>query len=172
MLNKEINHNKGELGYVPEPLLKRYHKTSKVSIEIYHTTCALSKQIKYTPKHPRITSNMEVIFNSMYVHRIWENECVCERERAYLGSKLNASMENKVSLITSINNFHIYHREQLKSAKYRTIPSFESISEKISRMSDHPPRSWLILHELILWIPLFGIMKFVHACRKSRKSWK
>ena len=38
MLNEEINHNKGELGYVPESLLERYHKTSKISIEIYHTT--------------------------------------------------------------------------------------------------------------------------------------
>ena len=32
------------------------------------------------------------------------------------------------------------------------------------------PKPWLILHELVQWIPLFGIMNFVHACEKSRKS--
>ena len=37
------NHNKGELAYVPESLLERYHKTLKVSIEIYHTTCIFIK---------------------------------------------------------------------------------------------------------------------------------
>ena len=96
---------------------------------------------------------------------------MCERERAYLGSKLNASMENKVSLITSINNFHIYHREQLKSAKYRTIPSFESISEKISRMSDPPPRSKLLLQKFQS-IPLFGTMKIIKKMHARRKFWQ
>ena len=104
---------------------------------------------------------MDMIFNSIHVRRIFESEW--ERERAYLGSKLNASMENKVSSITSINNSHTYYREQLKSAKYRTIRSFESILEKISRMSDPPPRSKLLLHELIQSIPSFRTMKFVHA---------
>ena len=36
MLNKEINHNKEELGCVPEPLLKHYHKTSMVNSKIQH----------------------------------------------------------------------------------------------------------------------------------------
>ena len=87
-----------------------------------------------------------------------------ERERAYLGSKLNASMENKVSSIAGMNNPHIYQKVQLKSAKYRTIPSFESISEKISRMSDPSPRSKLLLQEFIQSVPLFETIKFICVC--------
>ena len=47
---------------------------------------------------------------------------------------------------------------------------FESISEMMSRMLDPPPRSKLLLHELIQLVPLFGIMKFIRACQKLRKK--
>ena len=58
MLNKEINHNKGELGYVLEPLLKRYHKTLMVSLDnispnmhfIIDNRTSI-KAIKYDIKH-------------------------------------------------------------------------------------------------------------------------
>ena len=49
--------------------------------------------------------------NDMHIHEILESVVV---ERAYLIGELNVSMENKVSLITSMNNSHICHREQLK----------------------------------------------------------
>ena len=33
-----------------------------------------------------------------------------------------------------------------------------------------PSSPKLLLHELVQWIPLFGTMKFVHACWKSNKN--
>ena len=52
------NHNKGELGCVPEPLLKHHQKGSKVSLKIWHVTCIFIKDdqtsikaIEYDIKH-------------------------------------------------------------------------------------------------------------------------
>ena len=76
MPNKEINHNKGELGCVPESLLKRYHETSKVNIEIYHTTCIFVKYdqtIKQISKQSSMTPNKG---NDMHIHEISESVVV------------------------------------------------------------------------------------------------
>ena len=73
-------------------------------------------------------------------------------------------MGNKVSSIINIKQIQAYCQEESKSIKYQIISSFESISEKISRMLDPPPRSKLLLYELIQLVPSFGTMKFIHAC--------
>ena len=73
MLNKEINQNKGKLGYVPEPLLKRYHKVSMVNSEIWHTICILSRMIKQASRQSSIASNKG---NDMHIHEILESVVV------------------------------------------------------------------------------------------------
>ena len=78
-------------------------------------------------------------------------------------------MENKASSTINIKQIHVYHPEESKSINHQTIISLESISNRMSRMLDPPPSSKLLLHELAQWIPLFGTMKFVHACWKLRK---
>ena len=54
-------------------------------------------------------------------------------------------------------------KEEAQSIRYQT----NNIEENIMDVGP-PPKPWLILHELILWIPLFGIMKFIHACLKKK----
>ena len=78
-------------------------------------------------------------------------------------------MESKVSPITNIKQIQAYLQEESKSIKYQTITFKINISEDIKNVGP-PPKSILLLHELIQWIPLFGIMKSVHACWKSRKN--
>ena len=50
----------------------------------------------------------------------------------------------------------------------KSIYQANNIEESVMNVG-LPPKPWLILHELILWIPLFRIMKFVHAWENGRK---
>ena len=65
-----------------------------------------------------------------------------------------------------------YLQEESKSIKYQTIIFKINISEDIRNVRPPPPRSKLILHESIQWIPLFGIMKFVHAWENQENQLK
>ena len=87
MLNKEINHNKGELECVPEPLLKCYHKTSMVNSEIWHTTCILSRMIKQASRQSSMASNKG---NDMHIHEILESvgvESIPRQQAMHLNEK-------------------------------------------------------------------------------------
>ena len=64
-----------------------------------------------------------------------------------------------------------YLQEESKSIKYQTITFKINISEDIKNVGP-PPKSILLLHELIQWIPLFGIMKFVHAWENQENQLK
>ena len=60
----------------------------KVSIEIQHTTCILSKQVEHTSKYPRITSNMDMVINGIHVHRVLKKTTKkkSEKERTWIVS--------------------------------------------------------------------------------------
>ena len=53
-------------------------------MEIHHTTFVLFKQIRHISRHPRITSNMDMVINGIQVHIVLK----IDEKRAYLDSKL------------------------------------------------------------------------------------
>ena len=53
----------------------------------------------------------------------------------YLASKLDFNRKTMISSTIDIKQTHIHHKQESKLIKYQTIVSFESISEKILRMS-------------------------------------
>ena len=56
-----------------------------------------------------------------------------------------------------------YHKEESQSIKYQA----NNIEKNIENVGP-PTKALIALHELVQWIPLFGIMKLVHACLKKK----
>ena len=68
------NHNKGELGCVPEPLLKHHQKGSKVSLKIWYVTCIFIKDDQQESWWSSMASNMDMAHDNMdmaHGDRVW-----------------------------------------------------------------------------------------------------
>lgn len=101
MSKKKPNHNyKEELGCVPKLLVECYQKTSNLIQKIKHITCILSEKIKQTSRQLRTIPNVDIDHNDMHS---WNFEI--GGQRAYLGSNLNALMENKCKTISCMTQF-------------------------------------------------------------------
>ena len=113
---------------------------------MWHTTFVSFKQVRHISSHPRIMSNMDMVINGIQVHRVLKR---IDEKRAYLDSKLVLLYGNQEHLNNKYETNSCISSRRIKN-QLNTKQSFlKSILVKISRMQDPPPKSILLLHELI-----------------------
>ena len=117
--------------------------------------------------HLSIKGFHQTRIQSPIAHMLIEFSKIGEKERTWIASWV-LKWGNMISSIIGAKQSYAL-QWGLMSINHQTNTPFKLILKMMSRMLDPPPRSKLLLHELILWIPLFGIMKFVHACWKTMK---